>query len=141
MLLVVPGHDGRALHEFLRRRADRRPELLQRSDQLRIGGDETGAVARHRGPFAQGVEDGDVPELPHLEAGVGREVEPELRVRLVTGEQELVRARKLGEPLEKGEWRHRPRGVVGIVDPDDGRLFPGLRVDGLEVRQEAVRLQ
>ena len=46
VLLVVPRYDRRALHELLRRGADRRPVLLQRGDHVGAGGDEARAVAQ-----------------------------------------------------------------------------------------------
>src|SRR6185437_13408570 len=88
VFLVVPRHDRRTLHELLRRGADRRPELFQRTDQVRIGRREAGAVSGHRRALAQRVEDRDVPAVAHLERGVGRIGEPELRIGLVRREQE-----------------------------------------------------
>src|SRR2546425_1584788 len=80
-------------------------------------------------------------EAAHLEPGVRRPVDPQLRVRLVAREQELVGARELGEPLEEVERRLRSRRIVRVVDPDDRRACPRLRPDGLEVGQEAALLE
>src|SRR6185295_4732940 len=70
VLLVVPGDDRRALHELLRRRADRRPELLERGDEILVGGDEPGAVAGHGRSLAERVEHRNVPAVACLERGM-----------------------------------------------------------------------
>ena len=140
VLLVVPRHDRRTLHELLRCGADRRPELFQRSDQVGVGGGEAGAVSGHRRALAQRVEDRNVSAVAHLERGVGRIGEPELRVGLVGREQEPVLAREICESLEKLERRDRSGRVVRIVDPDNGRSVPGRGVDRVEIGQEAVLL-
>src|SRR5206468_2041812 len=113
-----------------------RPELLERRDQLRLRGNEPGAVARHGGSLAQRVEDRDVAALTHLERGMRRPVEPELGVRLVTGQEEVVLRRDLCEAPEKLERRNGSGWIVRVVDPDDRRALPRLSVDGVEVRQE-----
>src|SRR5206468_829965 len=60
VLLVVPRGNGCTLDELLRRRADRRPVLLERRYQLFAGGDEARAVSGHRRALAECVEDDDV---------------------------------------------------------------------------------
>ena len=124
VFLVVPGDDRCALHELLRRRADGRPELFQRGDQIRVGRDEPGAIARHGRPLAQCVEHRHVPAAARLECRVRRLVEPELGVRLVGCEQEPVFRREFGQPFEEVERRDRSGGIVRIVDPHDRGLRP-----------------
>src|SRR5207245_10666667 len=48
VLLIRPRHDCGTLYEHLRRRADRRPELLERADQPGITRPGPGAGPRHR---------------------------------------------------------------------------------------------
>ena len=50
---------------------------------------------------------------------MGRRVEPQLGVRLVGREQEVVLARQLGRAAQKLERRHRTGRVVRVVEPDD----------------------
>ena len=126
VLLVAPGDDRCPLDELLWRGADVRPELLQRRDELRVAGDEAGAVARHRGALRERVEHGHVRPVGELEGRDGRLVEPELGVRLVRGEHEVVLAGERCESLVERERRRCSRGVVRVVDPHECGSLPGL---------------
>src|SRR4051812_17299938 len=106
MLFVVPGDDRRLLHELLRCSAYRRPELLERIDQLDVRRDEAGPVSGHRRPLAERVENRDVSTGSNLERGARGLVEPQLRVRLVAREQELVLTREISELPEEVERRN-----------------------------------
>ncbi len=139
--LVAPRRDRRALDELLRRHPDRRPERLQRRDQLGIAGDEPRPVARHRRAFAQRVEREDVRQVPRLEdRGRRLAVEPELAVRLVGGEEHVARTAVVGGSPEEVQRRRRARRVVRVVQPQDRGAVPGGGVDRVQVGQEPVRL-
>ena len=65
-----------------------------------------------------------------------RLVEPELAVRLVGRDHEVVPRGELGELLVERERCDRARRVVRIVHPDDRRALPRRRVDRVELREE-----
>ena len=70
--LVAPRGDRRALHERLRRHAERRAHLLHRRDQQRVAGDEPRAVARHRRALGERVEREHVRRIVDLQHRRGR---------------------------------------------------------------------
>ena len=140
VLLVTPGDHRRALDELLRRRADGRPECLQRPDQRRVAGGEAAAVAGHRAALRERVEDDDVGPVGELQRRRRRLVEPQLRVRLVGGDHEAVLTRQRREALVEGDRRGRRGRVVRVVDPEDGEPRPRLVVDRVEVGQEPLLL-
>ena len=63
-----------------------------------------------------------------------RLVEPQLRVRLVRADDEVVALGRLGELVVELARRHRSGRVVRVVDPDERDVVVELR----EIRQEAV---
>ena len=132
--LVVPGRDGRALHELLRRRAHRRTVRLQRRHDLGRAGDEPGAVAGHRRALAQRLEDDHARAVGRLECRRRRLVEPELRVRLVRADDEVVALGGLGEFVVELARRDRARRIVRVVDPDERHVV----VELVESGEEAV---
>ena len=101
-----------------------------------------GAVAGHRGALRERVEHGHVRPVGELEGRDGRLVEPELGVRLVRGEHELVLARERREPLVERERGSCARRVVRVVDPARARSAARSR-PGTASRsgQEAVGLE
>jgi hypothetical protein len=140
VLLVGPRDDGRALDERLRRRPDSWTELLQGGDHTVVSGHEPGPISGHGRPLAERVEGDDVP-ASSFERRRRRLLEPELRVRLVRREQEVVRVRQLGQPVVEAARRGGSSRVVGVVDPDDRRLLPRLLADRREVGEEVVLRQ
>jgi hypothetical protein len=141
VLLVVPGDDRRPLDEFLRRRADRRPERLQRRDQIGVAGDEARAVAGHRGALGERVEHRDACAIVELERRAGRLLEPELAVGLVAREHDVVLAAEGRGARVEVRRRDGRRRVVRVVHPDDGDARPLDLGDRVEVGQEAVLLE
>ena len=138
--LVAPGDDRGALDELLRRRPDGRAECLQRRDQRRIAGREAAAVAGHRAALRERVEDDHVGSVGELQRRSRRLLEPELRVRLVGGDDEAVLPRETRELLVERERCGGAGRVVRIVDPEDREPRPRLVVDRVEVGQESVLL-
>jgi hypothetical protein len=134
VLLVLPGDDRRALHELLRRRPHRRPEGLERRDHLRRSRDEARAIPRHRGALGERLERDDVAPVANLKRRDRRLVEPELAVRLVGGDGEVVSGRQLRQPLVEAERGGRAGRVVRGVDPEDRRPPPRLLVHVVERR-------
>ncbi len=137
VLLVGPRGRGRALDEGLRRDADVRAVALEGGDDRGIAGGEARAIAGHRRALGERVEDDDVGAVGELQ-GADRRVagEPQLRVGLVGGHDEVVLARqRRGALVELGRRRGRRR-VVGMVQPQQRDAVP---VDGVEVRLPAAR--
>ena len=68
------------------------------------------------------VQHDDVRQIAELQARGRRSVvEPQLAVRLVQGQEDLVTARQVGGALEERERCHGAGRVVRIVEPQDGR--------------------
>ena len=137
VVLVGPRRRGRALDEGLRRDADVRAVALERGDDRGVAGGEPGAIAGHRGALGERVEDDDVRAVGQLQ-GADRRValEPQLRVGLVGGEDEVVLARQRGGALVELGRRRGRRRVVGVVQPQQRDAVP---VDGVEVGLPAAR--
>ena len=96
--------------------------------------DEARPVAGHRRSLAQRLKDDHAGAVSDLQGGHRRLVEPELRVRLVGGDHEVVPRRQLGELLVELERCHRAGWIVRIVHPDDR----GVVVERAQVGEEAV---
>ena len=131
---VVPRHDRRTLDELLRRRSDRRAVRLQRRDDLRRRGDEARAIAGHRRALAERVERDDARAIRDLEGRGRRLVEPELRVRLVRRDDEVVPLGRLRELLVERERCDGPGRVVRVVDPHERYVV----VELIEIRKKAL---
>ena len=96
--------------------------LRSASIEPRRAGHEPRSVARHRRALAQRVEDGDAGDRSSTSsADGGRRVEPELAVRLVGADEEVVLVGERGELLVERERRDGRRRVVRVVDPDERR--------------------
>ena len=70
-----------------------------------------------------------------------RLVEPQFGICLVSGKQEIVLGRELGESGQEFERRDGSGRIVRIVDPQDGRARPRVLLDRVEVREECVPVE
>src|SRR5207248_9237257 len=68
----------------------------------------------------------DARAVADLQRGVRRLVEPELGVRLVGRDQEVVLGGQRREALEELERGDRAGRIVRVVDPNDRRSLPRL---------------
>ena len=84
------------------------------------------AVPRHVRALAQRVEHDDVRQVAELQARGRRSVvEPQLAVRLVQRQQDVVRRARSAASLEERERRGGAGRVVRVVEPQDARPLPG----------------
>ena len=111
---------------------------LQRSDHLGRRRHKPRAVAGHRRPLAQGLEDDDATPVRRLQCGRRRLAEPELGVRLVGRDHKIMPRREARELVVERQRRDRSGRVVRIVDPEDRRPVERRRRNRVEIWKKVV---
>ena len=107
----------------------RGPERLQRRDQLRVARHEPGAITRHVGALAEGVQHDDVREVAAArspDAGGPSSNHSSLYASSSASRKSCRRA-SVGGPLQERERRDGAGRVVRVVEPQDRRALPRVR--------------